>query len=304
MTLLKKLKKTSRNYSVSKKKVGLALGGGAARGLAHIGVLEVLEKEGIPIDMIAGTSMGAIIGGYYAAKKDIKSMRPLAIAFGARRLRYFSDFTFPHINAVGPLAKAFGLENKSHLSDFAQPWTGIIKGHRIEQELKKMIGAETEFHDLHIPFSCVAVDIDNGEEVVIRDGKVWEAVRASSSIPVFFNVVKIHGRNLVDGGLMNPVPTKTVRNMGADFVITINVLPYKATSDLREPGIFSIMMKAFYILDAKFIETSIKDSDAVIEPDVVHIAFTDFQRAEECIEKGAAAARKIVPEIKRKLSLA
>ena len=276
-TLSNKLKKTSRNYSVSRKKVGLALGGGAARGLAHIGVLEVLEKEGIPIDMIAGTSMGAIIGGYYASKKDIKSMRPLAIAFGAQRIRYFSDLT--------------------------HPWTGIIKGHRIEQELKKIIGGETEFHDLHIPFSCVAVDIDNGEEVIIRDGKVWEAVRASSSIPVIFTVVKWHGRNLVDGGLMNPVPTKTVRYMGADFVISVNVLPYKATSDNREASIFSIMMKAFYILDSKFIEASIEDSDVVIEPDVAHIAFTDFQRAEDCIEKGVVAARKMIPEIKKKLDL-
>ena len=284
---------------MSRKKVGLALGGGAARGLAHIGVLEVLEKEGIPIDMIAGTSMGAIIGGYYASKKDIKSMRPVAIAFGARRLRYFSDFTIPHINAVTAPKPSAGKQKL--FSDFATV-TGIIKG-IVLNKLKKMIGAETEFHDLHIPFSCVAVDIDNGEEVVIRDGKVWEAVRASSSIPVFFNVVKMHGRNLVDGGLMNPVPTKTVRDMGADFVISINVLPYKATSDLREPGIFSIMMKAFYILDSKFIETSIQGSDVVIEPDVVHIAFTDFQRAEECIEKGVAAARNIVPEIKRKLSL-
>ena len=236
---------------MTRKKVGLALGGGAARGLAHIGVMEVLEKEGIPIDMIAGTSVGAIIGGYYASKKDVKSMRPLAIAFGNQRLRYFSDFTFPHFNTVRPLAKAFGLENKSYLSDFTQPWTGIIKGQRIETELKKIIGAETRFEDLHIPFSCIAVDIDNGEEVVIQDGKVWEAVRASSSIPVFFNVVKMRGRNLVDGGLMNPVPTKTVRDMGADFIISVNVLPYKATDDTREPSIFSIMMKAFYILDAK-----------------------------------------------------
>jgi NTE family protein len=288
---------------LSRKKVGLALGGGAARGLAHIGVMEVLEKEGIPIDMIAGTSMGAIIGGYYASKKDIKSMRPLAITFGSHRIRYFSDFTIPHVNAVRPLATAFGLEKVRYFSDFTRPWTGIIKGQRIEQELKKMIGGETEFQDLHIPFSCVAVDIDNGEEVVIKEGKVWEAVRASSSIPVFFTVVKWHGRNLVDGGLMNPVPTKTVRDMGADFIISVNVLPYKATSDTREPNIFSIMMKAFYILDSKFIETSLSAADVVIEPDVVHIAFTDFQRAEECIEKGAAAARKVIPEIKRKLNL-
>ncbi len=262
---------------MSRKKVGLALGGGAARGLAHIGVLEVLEKEGIPIDMIAGTSMGAIIGGVYAKTRNAKAMRPVAIAFGLRKIRYFSDFTVPR--------------------------TGIIKGRRIENELKRVIGSDTEFHDLHIPFSCVAVDIDNGEEVVIKDGKVWEAVRASSSIPVIFALAKWRGRNLVDGGLMNPVPTKTVRDMGADFVISVNVLPYKSQNDKREPTIFSIMLKAFYILDSKFIETAISTADVVIEPDLVHIAFTDFQRANECIEKGAAATKSIIPEIKKKLAM-
>jgi len=89
--------------------------------------------------MIAGTSMGAIIGGYYASKKDIKSMRPLAIAFGAQRIRYFSDFTMPHMNAIRPLATAFGLQKVRYFSDLTHPWTGIIKGHRIEQELKKII---------------------------------------------------------------------------------------------------------------------------------------------------------------------
>ena len=263
---------------MSRKKVGLALGGGAARGLAHIGVLEVLEKEGIPIDMIAGTSMGAIVGAIYSGKKDVKFMRKLAVGFGSHRIRYFSDFTVPR--------------------------TGLIKGRRIEQELTTVIGEHTEFHDLHIPFRCVAVDIDNGEEVVIKDGLVWEAVRASSSVPVVFTIPKWRGRHLVDGGLMNPVPTKIARDMGADFVISVNVLPYKAPSDDKEPNILGIMMKAFYILDSKFIESSIRDSDVVIQPDVVHIAFTDFQRAEECIIQGVIAAQLAIPEIKKKLALA
>lgn len=262
---------------MTRKKVGLALGGGAARGLAHIGVLEVLEEEGIPIDMIAGTSMGAVVGAVYAKKQDVKYMRELATAFGIRKIRYFSDFIIPR--------------------------TGIIRGRRIEKELKMVIGETTEFHDLHIPFSCVAVDIDNGEEVVIKDGKVWEAVRASSSVPVIFTLRKWRGRNLVDGGLMNPVPTKTARDMGADFIISVNVLPFKSESDNRDPNIFTIMMKAFYILDSKFIESSLRGADVVIQPDVIHIAFTDFQRTEECIEKGVEAARKMVPEIKKKLSL-
>ena len=257
------------------------MGGGAARGLAHIGVLEVLEKEGIPIDMIAGTSMGAIVGAIYARKQDVKLMKKLAINFGSKKIRYFSDFTIPR--------------------------TGLIKGHRIEDELRTVIGGNTSFQDLRIPFSCVAVDIDNGEEVVIKEGTVWEAVRASYSVPVVFTLPKWHGRHLVDGGLMNPVPTKTVRDMGADFVISVNVLPKvlpsKAVSDNKEPNIFTIIMKTFYILDSKLIETSIRGADVVIQPDIAHISFTDFQRAEECIEKGIEAAQSVIPEIKRKLSI-
>ena len=212
-------------------KVGLALGSGAARGLAHIGVLEVLEQEGIPIDMIAGTSSGAIVGGVYARTKNAKIMRPLAIAFGARRMRYFTDFTIPHISAVSPVAKTFGLDKIKYFSELAVPWRGLIKGRHVEEALQTLVGYNTEFKDLQIPLACVAVDIDKGEEVVITDGKVWEAVRASSSIPVIFTPVEWRGRNLVDGLLLNPIPTKTVRDMGADFVISVNVLPRKAASN-------------------------------------------------------------------------
>jgi NTE family protein len=245
--------------------------------LAHIGVLEVLEREGIPIDMIAGTSMGAVVGAVYSRTRDVKLMRELAITFGSQKIRYFSDFTIPR--------------------------TGLIKGRRIENELRSVIGGGIGFNDLSIPFSCVAVDIDNGEEVIINDGLVWQAVRASALVPVVFTLAKWRDRYLVDGGLINPVPTKTARDMGADFVISVNVLPYKAESDNREPNIFTVMMKAFYILDSKFIETSIRGADVVIQPDIAHIAFTDFQRAEECIEKGIVATQGIIPEIKSKLAL-
>jgi NTE family protein len=288
---------------MNRRKVGLALGSGAARGLAHIGVLEVLEKEGIPIDMIAGTSSGAIIGGIYARTKNAKTLRPLAIAFGLRRMRYFTDFTIPHINAVRPVAKAFGLHKTKYFSDLTVPWTGLIKGRRIEEELQKLVGRDTEFKDLQIPLTCVAVDIDKGEEVVITDGKVWEALRASSSIPVIFTPREWRGRNLVDGLLLNPIPTKTAWDMGADFVISVNVLPHKAAGTNRESNIVSIMLKSFYLLDSKLIETSMSTADAVIEPDVIGISFTDFHRTEECIEAGAAATRLVVPEIKKKLGL-
>ena len=284
-------------------KVGLALGSGAARGLAHIGVLEVLEQEGIPIDMIAGTSSGAIVGGVYARTKNAKTMRPLAIAFGARRMRSFTDFNIPHIQAVSPVAKKLGLHKIKYFSDLTVPWKGLIKGRHIEAELQTLVGHKTEFKDLQIPLACVAVDIDKGEEVVITDGKVWEAVRASSSIPVIFTPVEWRGRNLVDGLLLNPIPTKTIRDMGADFVISVNVIPRKAASNTIESNIVSIMLKSFYLVSSMLVETSLSTADAVIEPDVIGISFTDFHRAKECVEAGAAAARLAVPEIKKKLGL-
>ena len=140
-------------------KVGLALGGGAARGLAHIGVLDVLEKEGIPVDMIAGTSIGALVGAVYAQKKDINSMKELAIELGSKRFKFLADPTWPK--------------------------TGLVRGRKIGEKLKSIVG-NVEFNDLKIPFACVATDIDSGEEVVIKQGLVWEGIRASSSIPMLF----------------------------------------------------------------------------------------------------------------------
>jgi len=183
---------------LSRKKVGLALGGGAARGLAHIGVLEVLEKEGIPIDMIAGTSAGAAIGALYAEGKDTSRIKDLVLDIKWWRL--------------------------APLVDLALPKTGFIGGRKVKELLKLMIG-DIEFGDLKIPLACVAADIMTGEEVVIKEGSVLEAVRASISIPVVFTVAKWRGRYLVDGGLVNPVPVSVLKRMGADFIIAVNVIP-------------------------------------------------------------------------------
>jgi len=255
-----------------RKKVGLALGSGAARGLAHIGVLEVLDREGIPIDMIAGTSIGALIGALYAQQKDVSRIKNLAMDIGSKK------FVF--------------------LIDPALPRTGLIRGRKIEGTVRSTIG-DIEFGDLRVPFACVATDIGSGEEVIIKRGLVWEGIRASGSLPVLFTVAKWEGRYLVDGGLVSPVPVSVLKTMGADFIIAVNVMPYRGMRETKEPNIFSVIMQTFHIASYQMIKSSLSGADIVIEPQVGHIAFADFHRAEECILQGELAAQDSIPEIKR-----
>ena len=268
-----------------KKKIGLALSSGAARGLAHIGVLEVLKKEGIPIDMIAGTSAGALVGAIYARRKDANQTEELLKDLISKRLAL--------------------------LRDLGVPRSGLIQGRKFKRWLTSIID-DIEFGDLSIPFACVATDINTGEEVVIEQGSVVEAVRASVSIPGILTVVKWKGRYLVDGGLVNPVPVSVLKKMGADLIIAVNVVPdirdriHHQTSeerkeDSKEPNIFSVIMRMVHIASFQVVKSSMKGADIVIEPEVAHIGFADFHRVRECISKGARAAQSSVPEIKKVL---
>jgi NTE family protein len=261
------------------KKVGLALGGGAARGLAHIGVLEVLEKEGIPVDLIAGTSAGAVAGALYAQGKSAGQIKELALDTGWRRL--------------------------VSLIDLALPRSGFIEGARIKNQLKAIIG-DISFSDLKIPLSCLATDISSGEEVVINDGSVLEAVRASISVPVIFTAVKRGGRYLVDGGLVNPVPVSTVRQMGADLVIAVNVIPpmgvrLQPGKEAKAPGIFQAMLHSLYIATYSLVMSSLAEADIVIEPRLPHIGYGDFHRVRDSIKQGEIAAQELIEQIKQQL---
>ncbi len=271
---------------MSKKKIGLALSGGAARGLAHIGVLEVLEREGIPIDLIAGTSAGALIGALYALSNDASRTKDLIIDLVSKRFALLADLTLPR--------------------------TGLIQGKRFKNLLKSSIG-DIEFGDLSIPFACVATDIGTGEAVVIEQGSVIEGVRASTSIPGIFTPIKKDGRYLVDGGLVNPIPVSVLKEMGADFIIAVNALPdmrdrvnqisEKQLKDSREPNIFSVIIRALHIAAYQAVKSSLEGADIVIEPQVAHIGSADFHRATgECIPQGELAAQRSMPEIKRRLS--
>jgi NTE family protein len=160
----------------------------------------------------------------------------------------------------------------------------------------------TRFGDLKIPFKCVATDIDNGEEVVIDEGRVWEGIRASVSLPVMLAVARWKDRYLVDGALVNPVPVKTLRDMGADIVIAVNVIPYiHAKEEESEPNIFEVILQTLHIVGFHAIHSSTEGADVLIEPDVGNISLTDLHKVDESIKRGEEAAEKAVPELKQLL---
>ena len=270
---------------MAKMKVGLALGSGAARGLAHIGVLEVLQQEGIPIDIITGTSAGALIGALYASSLDTSKIKQLALDVAHKRL----------IPLVDP----------------SLPKTGLIKGQKIKELISQSIGGDIAFSDLKIPFACIATDIDTGEEVVIDHGSVAEAVRASISIPAVFTLTKWEGRYLVDGNLVNPVPVNILKRMGADLTIAVSVSPdvtdrkkqvkKERYMDSRKPNMIGIIMQSIHIATYALVKASLEEADIVIGPQVAHTGSADFHHAEEFIRLGKLAAQDSIPEIRRKL---
>jgi NTE family protein len=270
-----------------KKKVGLALGGGGARGMAHIGVLDVLKNEGIPIDLIAGTSAGAVIGAAYAWRQDTRRLVREALEANWKKL--------------------------TPLIDLCLPRSGFIRGKKVRNLIADFVGGEINFSDLTIPFACVVTDIDTGEEIVIDRGPVPDALRATISVPGIFTLVKHQGQYVVDGGLTTPVPVEVVRKMGADFIIAVNVSPdvtgrmgkryRRRVRAHKEPNIFQVMMQSLYIGTYAMAAHALEEADIVIEPDLANIGAGDFNKARAMITRGRRAAHQAVPEIKRKLGI-
>lgn len=181
-----------------KKKIGYALGGGAARGISHIGVLKVLEEYGQRPDVIAGTSMGAVVGALYASGLKAADIEELALGLDWKRILSLADITLP--------------------------LSGLIQGKRVIALLESILG-KIKFQQLKCSFACVTTDILTGRQVVLRDGSLIEALRATISIPGIFTPVRIDESYLVDGGLVNEVPVSVCREMGAGYVIGVNVIP-------------------------------------------------------------------------------
>lgn len=258
-------------FGFGKKKVGLALGGGSARGFANIGVLKVFEREKIPIHSIVGSSMGALVAGVYCLGKPVEELQAEAEKFSWREL---VDMTFPRI--------------------------AITKGEKIGKIINRLTEGKG-FSDCKIPIGITATDIRNGQELLFTKGDYQKIIQASCSWPGFFPPVAIDSHLLSDGGLRHSVPTKWVKDMGANFIIAVK-LGFEPL-DIDPKNIFQLMMQSIQIMGEELDKFQSMQADVIIEPNLKNINQLDFPKAKEIIARGEEAAEKVVPQIKRLLRL-
>ncbi|MBS3090930.1 patatin-like phospholipase family protein [Candidatus Pacearchaeota archaeon] len=265
-----------------RKKIGVALGSGGMKGLAHIGVLKVLEEHKIPVDFISGTSIGAVIGALYAAEPNAKKLEKIALD---QKLNSLFDYT---------------------LSRY-----GLIKGEKIEKYLKEKLD-NVSFKELKIPLFVTAFDLEEKREIIFSKGDVAKAVRASIAIPGIFFPVANNKEMLVDGGVIDPIPIKILRKMGADIVIAVNVnkmqerppvLNEVATTKAGKKKIPSILENALTSIGMMGSESSRADLDAnkadlAINVNLEKINMFEFKKTKFIIEKGRMAAAKSLNDIK------
>ncbi len=253
----------------AKPKIGLALGGGAARGFAHIGVIKMLEAQGIVADYVAGTSAGAVVGSLYAGGYDAFAMQKIAVQLDEK---IFADWTLG----------GRGLLKGEALQDF-------INQHLNKRPLEK----------LNKPFATVATDLNSGERVVFRTGDTGMAVRASAAVPGVFQPAQFRGRSFVDGGLTSPVPVRAAREMGADIVIAVDI------SDRPEgqpvDSLAAILWQTTTIMGGIIGANELKGADIVIRPKLRYVKSWDFTARHDAMLEGEKAALAALPDIRQKL---
>lgn len=265
--------------------VGLALGGGAARGFAHIGVLQVLEEAGIPIHIIAGCSSGAIIGALFAAGVSAYTQHELV-----RGLRWNT------VSTLSLLPRRF-----SGLSLTSFP-LGLLDLDKLMDWLQEILGKIRTFDQLKRPFAAVATDIVTGELVIMNDGEIAPAVRASCSVPGIFTPFRRDDRLLVDGGVIANLPVQVVRQMGAEYTIAVNLLPAPGDHGKEPESIVELSFTSIYSL-IRANQGYGEQADCTITPDISQYSLMDLTHAEELIAAGRAAAEAMVPIIRRDLKL-
>ena len=284
-----------------KLKVGLALGGGGARGLAHIGVLKVLEKENIPIDLITGTSMGAIIGAVYALKKDISAIEKITEKY-SKVSEFNIDLSFSEKERKGKpffLKKMSDFLKKGYILNLELRRKYINDGEGLRKVIEELVSNKT-FEDTQIPFAVMAADLVKGEKVILTQGKLFDALLASASIPGMFPPVMLDKKILVDGGIVDVVPIEAAQSLGANFIIAVCV---SQTIKKREEfnNAIEIFFRSESITSAELRKLQLSFADVVITPKVGRFHWSDFSKPEQCIREGEIAAQNAISELKQKL---
>ena len=251
-------------------RLGLALGGGAARGFAHIGVIQVLEEAGIKPDLVVGTSAGSLVAALYANGKTSAELANLALTM-----------------------------DEGSITDWAFPSRGLIRGEALARFVRDQTGNKL-IEQMMMPLGIVATDLDSGIGMLFQRGDTGTAVRASSSVPAVFQPVKIGDREYVDGGLVSPVPVRYARQMGAEMVIAVDISspPDGAATD----GTMKLLLQTFAIMGKSINRFELREADVVVRPPLIGVSSADFTSRVRAIRSGRETALALLPDIKAKLA--
>ena len=249
-------------------KLGLALGGGAARGFAHIGVIQVLEEAGLRPDFVAGTSAGSVVAALYASGKTGAQLQQIGESMEEAAI---TDWTLPVFNS------------------------GILRGDALAKYVNQQVGGRA-IENMTVPLGIVATDLYSGEMMVFQKGDTGKAVRASSAVPAIFQPVKISGRSYVDGGLVSPVPVRAARSMGAQVVLAIDISspPDSSGSD----NTITVLLQTASIMGKSINAFELKEADVVVRPDLRAVSSADFSSRKKAIEAGRRAMLELLPQLR------
>jgi NTE family protein len=249
-------------------KIALALGGGAARGFAHIGVIAALEEAGIAVDMVTGTSAGSLVAAIYASGKNAAQLQEIALRMEEAEI---TDWTLPF----------FG--------------RGILRGEALSNYVNRQVNNKL-IESLPMPLGIVATDLQSGEGVLFRQGDTGRAVRASSAVPSVFAPVRVGDREYVDGGLVAPVPVRFAKQMGADLVIAVDIS--SAPQGNATDGSISVLLQTFAIMGKSINDYALREADVLVRPDLVGVKSGDFTAKRRAIDAGKLAMQRQMPQLK------
>jgi NTE family protein len=255
-------------------KIGLALGGGAARGFAHIGVIQVLEEAGIRPALVTGTSAGSLVAALYASGKSPTQLQQLAESMDEAT---FADWTLPIFSR------------------------GMLRGEALARYVQAMVSGRL-IEDMNLPLGIVATDLNSGVGVLFQRGDTATAVRASSAVPAVFQPVRIAGREYVDGGLVSPVPVRYARQMGAELVIAVDISSAPESNPAGDT--LQILMQTFTIMGKSINALELKDADVVVKPALNGVSSADFGARRRAIQAGRAAMLALMPQLKTAIEAA